>query len=242
MRTLTHILPLLLLPLVACSGGDWAVTTWGEEYIEEEIPAAAFADGCSVVYDTFALEITEAALLDGNGDVAGDVPAGRFELTTVGPQDLGAVEVRATHYGTARFVVAPADGDAVHVAGTMTCGPSSVTFDWSFDTATTYLCEPEDLTIPAGGESSTQLTIHGDHLFYDGLEAADAVIRGQAFVDADADGDGEVTLAELGDVDVASLGYSVGQYSSVTDLAGFVTFLTQTLGHVDGEGHCQVNL
>jgi hypothetical protein len=34
----------------------------------------------------------------------------------------------------------------------------------------------------------------------------------------------------------------VGQYSDVTTLADFVGFLTQTLGHVDGEGHCQVDL
>ena len=228
--------------LTACGSGDWSVNTWGEEYIEEGIPAADFEDGCSAVFNTFEVEITQAALLDGNGEIEGEVSAGRFDVTDPGPQQLGTTSVGSTFYDSARFVIAPADSDSVHAIGSLTCGADTVTFDWSFDTATTYVCEPEDLNIPSGGEASTQLTIHGDHFFYDGLEADDAVVRGQAIVDADANADGEVTLDELAEVDVASIGYAVGQYSDVTDLREFVTFLTRTLGHVDGEGHCQVDL
>ena len=180
--------------------------------------------------------------VDGNGEIEGEVSAGRFDVTDPGPQQLGTTSVGSTFYDSARFVIAPADSDSVHAIGSLTCGADTVTFDWSFDTATTYVCEPEDLNIPSGGEASTQLTIHGDHFFYDGLEADDAVVRGQAIVDADANADGEVTLDELAEVDVASIGYAVGQYSDVTDLREFVTFLTRTLGHVDGEGHCQVDL
>lgn len=96
--------------------------------------------------------------------------------------------------------------------------------------------------MPAGGEAGTELTIHGDHLFYDGLEDPDAGLQGQPIVAADADGNGVITQDELAAVDVAGLGYSVGQHSEVTDLDAFITFLTRTLGHVDGEGHCQVDL
>jgi hypothetical protein len=234
---------LALLPLLAaCGGGDWVVTTWGEEYIEEGIPSAEFEDGCEAVFDTFTVALTEAALLDGDGEVAGSVETGSFEMTEAGPQTVGTASVAATHYDTARFVVAPAGGPSVRAAGTLTCGGDAVSFDWSFETSTTYLCEPADLTVPAGGEAGTELTIHGDHFFYDGLENPDAALRGQAIVDADADGDGVVTLDELAAVDVAGLGYAVGQYSEVTDLAAFITFLTRTLGHVDSEGHCQVDL
>lgn len=242
-RTLRVPLSLCLLPLlVACGSGDWVVSTWGEDYIEEGIPAADFEDGCAVVYDTFTVELTEASLLDGDGAVAGSVGAGSFEMTEAGPQTVGSTPVAATHYDTARFVVSPAGGPSVRAAGTLTCGAESVTFDWSFDTSTTYLCEPADLTVPAGGEAGTELTIHGDHLFYDGLENPDAGLQGQPIVDADADGDGAVTQDELAAVEVAGLGYAVGQYSEVTDLDAFITFLTRTLGHVDGEGHCQVDL
>ena len=237
------LLSLLFSLSAGCGSGDWVVTTWGEEYIEQGIPDSAFDDGCSLVYDTFDITLTEAALLDGDGEVAGEIEGTQvFHMTTIGVQDVGTAAVPATHYATARFTIAPDGGDAVAVAGNLTCGGATVAFDWAFDTDTTYLCEPEALTIPAGGEQGTELTIHGDHLFYDGLENADALLRGEAILAADADGDGEVTLDELDAVDVASLGYQVGQYSEEATLGDFVSFLTRTLGHVDGEGHCQVDL
>lgn len=242
---MNRALSLILLPaLGACGSGEWVVTTWGEEYIEEEIPAAVFADGCSATYDEFQISLTEVALLDGNGDVVADVPdPGLFDLTEPGPSEVGRVSAPATHYDTVRFVLGP-DGShpSLVVGGTLTCGAEAVTFDWSFDTETVYTCAPEALTIPAGGTAQSELTIHGDHLFYDGLENPDAEVRGEAIVAADADADGEVTLAELSQVDVAPLGYRVGQYSDVTTLDAFVGFLTRTLGHIDGEGHCQVDL
>jgi hypothetical protein len=167
---------------------------------------------------------------------------------------MGELAVPADHYTAVHAVIGPAssaeaknlddpDADASLVAaGTLTCPSGAVTFDWSFTTTTTYACEPEDLTIAAGGADSSQLTVHGDHLFYDGLANDDAEVRGEAIRAADADADGEVTLAELAAIDVAGLGYQVGPYAEVTDLAAFVTFLTRTIGHIDGEGHCQVDL
>lgn len=244
--------------LSACGPGTWNVTTWGEEYIEDALPSDIFADDCTVTYESFHYGLVTAELLDGNGDVAGSVDVGTvWDLTAAGPHDVGSVEVPATTYTRARFQIAPgADaagnvddagvaalaGAAVRVVGSVTCGEDVVTFDWSFDTDTTYVCEPDGLTIAAGGDGTTELTVHGDHLFYDGLSDPEAAVRGQAIVDADADDDGVVTLEELAAVPVAPLGYSVGPYSDVEDLRAFVTFLTRTLGHVDGEGHCQVDL
>ena len=236
MRTLLLTLPLL----AACGEGTWIATTWGEDYIEQGIPASEFADGCWVEFSAFEVQITEAALLDGDGEVVGDAGVGRFELTEPGPQELGRADVAAKTYATARFRIAPTDGPSVRAAGTLSCGEDqAVGFDWAFSTDTTYVCEPTDLTLAAGGEGTTELTVHGDHLFYDGLEDPDASVRGQAILDADGDADGEVTLQELGSVSVAGLGYTVGSASEVEDLAAFVEHLTTTVGHVDGEGHCQ---
>lgn len=131
---------LALLP--ACGSGDWVVTTWGEDYIEEGIPAAEFEDGCEAAFETFTVELTQAALPDGDGEIAGSVDAGSFEMTKPGPQTVGSVAVPATHYDTARFVVSPADGPSVRAADTLTCGGQSVSFDWSFDTDTTYCVSP----------------------------------------------------------------------------------------------------
>ncbi len=227
---------------IGCGSGQWTVTTWGEDYIEQGIPADVFADGCAVVFDTFNVEITDVALLDGDDTEAATIPGRRFALTEAGPQDVGSADAPATHYDTARFAIGPSGGPSIAAAGTLTCGDTSVTFDWQFETNTTYYCEPADLTLPAGGKSVTEFTIHGDHLFYDGLENPDANVRGEAIVNADQDGDGAVTQSELAAVSVAELGYAVGQYSEVTHLADFIAFLTQTVGHVDGEGHCAVDL
>lgn len=234
--------PAMMLALTACGTGTWSVTTWGEDYLEEGIPAAEFADGCSVVFDTFEVAIAESALLDGDGDVVAEVDPVRIDVVQPGPHAVGSAEAAARYYDTARFRIAPDDsGTSIATSGTLTCGSDAVTFDWTFATDTTYLCEPTGFTLAAGGSQTTELTVHGDHLFYDGLEAEDAQVRGQAWIDADADEDGVLTLDELANVAVAPLGYTVGSQSEVEDLAAFVTHLTRTLGHVNGEGHCAVS-
>ena len=113
---------------------------------------------------------------------------------------------------------------------------------WAFSTTTAYACEPEDLTLAPGGEGRSQLTVHGDHLWYDSLISPDAELRGQPIHGADADANGDITLDELAAVPLAPTGLDVGPYSDIHDLAAYVSLLTQTLGHIDGEGHCQVDL
>ena len=258
MTNLNRITPLVaaLTLLTACGEGTWVVETWGEEYIEDGIPAADFEDGCSATFDHFVVSITEASLLDGDGEIISSAldSAVSVDVAAAGPHALGTTPAPRGSYTSARFVVAPSTavegsgselvaGHAVAAAGTVTCDGTSVTFDLTFDRATTYTCEPDGLSIPSGGEGLTQLTIHGDHLFYDDLESPDALVRGQAFVDADADADsdGILTLAELQAVSIPELGYGVGRYSDATTLDLFVDRLISTLGHVDGEGHCAVS-
>lgn len=263
-RRTSSISGLLLFALggAGCAGeGEWTMTTWGEAYIEEGIPASAFEDGCSATFDRFLVVLAERELRDGDATVVGSLEGAQvYDLALEGPHEMGAVPAPATHYDDVHVRLGPdagatagnvdaevastmaASGESVRVGGELTCGGTAVRFDWGFKTDTAYLCEPEDLTIPEGGSDATEFTVHGDHLFYDGLENADAAVRGSAIVDADADGDGSVTLEELGAVAVAPLGYDVGRYSEVTNLAEFVAFLTRTIGHVDGEGHCQVDL
>lgn len=260
MKSFFLLIATALLALGGCTGtGTWMVETWGEEYIEEGIPAAEFADGGSVMYTEFLVVISGVALVDGDGEVVaeGGDPA-VFDVTAAGPHPVTEADVPATHYDRVDFTVAPASGAvagnasddqvaamndggwSVSATGTAAIGGDIYAFEWDFDSDTTYACEP-DLTLPADGEGSTQLTIHGDHLFYDDLEDPDAEVRLQTLVDADADADGVLTRAELEAVDIASTGYGVGQQSQVTDLWGYVEHLTRTLGHIDGEGHCQVD-
>ncbi len=254
----------LLTPILWTSGctgsGTWAVETWGEEYIEEEIPAADVDDGYTIVFDEFLVAMSGVALVDGNGDEVATIDSQQvFDMAQAGPHAVGDADVPATFYDHVDMVLSPAsdavagnatdaqlawmndNGLSVSASGSATLGGDTFTFAWDFDTSTHYACEP-DLTIADGGEGSTQLTIHGDHLFYDDLEDPDAGVAFQALADADGDGDGdgEITRAELEAVDLATTGYGVGQYSEVTDLWTFVSHLTRTLGHIDGEGHCHV--
>ena len=121
---------------------------------------------------------------------------------------------------------------------------------WGFPINTLYeKCEHPDLgegvTVPNGGEETVQLTIHGDHLFFDDLQSPDAKMRFDAIAAADKAGilgaDGQVTLEELALVDLTELPpeqYGTGGASNVRTLRDFVTALVRTVGHYRGEGEC----
>jgi len=250
----------VFLVLAACAGeGEWSLNTWGEDYIEEEIPSEEFADSCSATFDEFLVGMTGLGLIDGNGEFAATIDGALvFDVSQKGPHLVGTSPAPVGLYPTVEGRIAPSsdlaagnasaeqvarlvdNGWSVAARGAITCGSDTVTFDWGFATDTTYTCDPEGLEVARGGAASSELTIHGDHFFYDGLEDPDAGVRGQALVDADANADGVLTLEELEGVDIAPLGYTVGQFGEVRDLRQFVTHLTSTLGHIDGEGHCAV--
>ena len=98
------------------------------------------------------------------------------------------------------------------------------------------------VAVPTSGTASLQVTFHGDHLYYDDLENPEARTRFDAIAAADADGDHNVTLDELGAVQLTSLPmtqYNAGPVPNVRTLRDFVTYLVSTVGHFNGEGHCQ---
>lgn len=166
-------------------------------------------------------------------------PAPRSATTLVGGVSEADAELMAS------------GGYHVYAEGTLTGGGSSKRFAWGFGVPTKLdECEAEldgkrqrGALVPAGGSDSIELTIHGDHFFYDDLQASDAVLRGEALAQADADDDGMITLEELAAVrlvDLPAEQYGVGGVSSVDDLGAFVRFLSRTLGHFRGEGECFV--
>jgi hypothetical protein len=105
------------------------------------------------------------------------------------------------------------------------------------------------VVVTNGGTDAVQLTVHGDHLFYDDLEAPTAQRRFDAIACADADANGDVTLEELGKASLlpdssaadpacrARPAYRPGS-QSVNDLGGFVRALARTTGHYRGVGEC----
>ena len=120
---------------------------------------------------------------------------------------------------------------------------STIILEWGFETDTEYgNCHATD-KVPDGGVGIMQITIHGDHLFMDSLVEMEPSLRFDPIAAADADADGRVTLEELAQVSGTAFEaldhYDVAPDSQIDDLRAYVTYLATTIGHIDGEGHCE---
>lgn len=248
--------------------GQVRVTTWGEEFIEQGIGAEEFEDGSAVRFDRFLVHVGGFSA-HGPAGTVGDDRSWLVNLVTPGPHELSTFEAPSGQYDEVAYTVSPLTDAAllhgsateddrtllaagpygVYVEGEATRDGSSYRFAWGFQDETVYArCQQEidgrlrpGFDVGVGGTTPVELTIHGDHLFYDDLASEDAVLRFAAMAEADADGDGEVTLEELATVSLVDLPagrYGTGNFGDVDDLGAFVRALMRTLGHFNGEGHC----
>jgi len=252
--------------------GAVAFTTWGEEYIEVGIPATELEDGWAVTFDKFLVVIANVKVAEG-GTVGGEMktskvfnhvvpkPKAVIELKDLAAQPWTAVSYEispatsATELGEgateADKALVVGGGYSIYVEGKATKGAETKTFKWGFSTKTLLdKCkgevsgkEVDGVVVTSGGTDAVELTIHGDHFFYDDLQSPDAKLRFQNLADADADKNGEVTLAELEASKLSRLPkengpYGTGTASDVLDLRAFQTGLSRTVGHFRGEGEC----
>lgn len=188
------------------------------------------------------------------------------------PKTLASYELGAREWPNVSYQVGPITADAqagdlataedvallqgaqasVHVEGAAT-SPTGVqkTFKWSFSPATLFEgChgvqdgkEVEGVLVTNGGTQEVELTVHGDHMFYDDLQSEEGGPRFQAFADADVNGDGEITLAELDLVPLYAIPvekgtFGTGALGNVNTLGQYVRTLARTIGHYRGEGSC----
>jgi hypothetical protein len=279
------VLTLLAGLATACSsstdstsgGGDGqgtaAFTTYGEDYIEQEIPASEFEDAWSVKYDRFLIAIHDVSVAEeGKGPAAlmgeskvfdmhkpGDKPVITFPNLPgkpythvsyrIGPPNAASLPSEGATAADKDLLTA--GGFGVYVEGSLSKDGVTKTFKWGFTTNTLYdRCEgelsgkkTEGVVVTNGGTDLVQLTIHGDHLFYDDLQAANAKVRGGNIAAADANNDNVITLEELGAVKLTSIAkengsYGTGSAANINDLRTFVEALSRTLGHFRGEGEC----
>lgn len=240
-------------------------TTWGEAFIEEGIPAASFEDGWSVKFTKFLVIVKEITVTDAANAIGSNQPGAKaFDLVKKGPVEIYASTVPVKTWDVVRFSIAPdANAEASNiepgdlallktraasliVIGSATKSGVTKTFEWNFTHNTVYdNCERADgmgkgLVALPGRELTVQLTMHGDHLFYDQL-TGDAKLRFDAFANADANNDNKVTLDEVQAVQLTSL--PAGQYgtagaANVRNLRDFMTQNSRSIGHFDGEGEC----
>jgi hypothetical protein len=259
---------LLFSTLTACGGvGQLSLTAWGEDFIEQELPATNFEDGFSVKYTKFLVVLKDFTLATKTGK-QGPSQSGALvvDLTKPGPIELQAfTELEAIKWDEVSYGLGPAasatgvgavsaadvetmksTGSALWVEGTLSKGGTTKSFSWKFATDTHFSsCTSPDygegVTVPTGGTVTVELTIHGDHLWYDDLQSPDAKLRGTAIAGADANADGVITQQELAAVQLTSLPlgqYGTGGASNVKTLDDFVRELGRTVGHFRGEGEC----
>ncbi|MCA9712534.1 MAG: hypothetical protein KDK70_42290 [Myxococcales bacterium] len=252
--------PLVVLALVAsaCSTEpartSLRITAWGEDYIEQGIPAEVLSDGWAISFDRFLVAIDAV-------DMEGTPLPGAFVVDLTQPSmgeghALGEVLVPAEDHPHLSFEIHPVteaqaisaseddrtqlldEGLSMLVEGEATRGGETIGFSWGFATSTRYHECHGAADLADDPDPSSQLTIHADHLFYDDLDSEEPNVAFDLVASADADGDGEVTPAELRAVDISTqTRYQVGS-RDITDLWGFIETQTGTVGHIDGEGHC----
>ncbi|HEU4534996.1 MAG TPA: hypothetical protein VFS00_12805 [Polyangiaceae bacterium] len=279
-RPLLCLVAALPLALAACGGdddvegggapGSVTFTTYGEDDIEQQIPAADVADGWTITYDKFLIVLGNVKVAAASGEVGGQMSGlTLFNMKAPGDKAVASFDVAARTWDEVSYQIGPYDASAalgpgatdadraffsapnasVYVAGSAAKGGVTKTFKWLFTKPTAFeRCEGEKDTrfvvgavVTSGATDEIQLTIHGDHLFYDDLQSPDALLRFDPLAAADANGDNEVTLDELRAVKLADL--TVGTYGTgsadINDLGAFVEALSQTVGHFRGEGECK---
>lgn len=258
--------------------GTLSFTTWGEEYIEEGIPAdpaeGGFVDGWTVRYDKFLVNFRNIVVAAQSGEPAIGMEGSRlFDNTAAGVKpiiDFRGIPARA--WERVSYEIAPvtvgtelmpgtteADKDLM-LAGGYSLFASGIArkeqlekrFAWGFASGAHYgECASEvdgrdrqGVVLTNGATLEVQLTTHGDHLFYDRLQASpdpsvETSLRFDALAAADGNGDGEVTLEELTATPLDVRLYDPSGLGAV-NYGAFVSQLARTVGHFRGEGECSV--
>lgn len=264
------------------SGGEGKLsfTTWGEDYVQDEIPpdskeVTGFVDGWSVKYTKFLVNFQNIQVADVKGHQAASMEGSMlFDNHVKGVKsiiDFDGVEAKAwelVSYAIAPVTAATELSDSVskadkqlmldggfsfYVDATATREDVTKHYAWGFAIGTRYSeCHSEQagkdeagVVVTNNSEVEVQLTTHGDHLYYDRLQASpdpaiSTSLRFDTLAAADKDEDGELTLDEL---DAAPLNvrlYDPSGLGAATQGA-FVSSLARTIGHFRGEGECTIS-
>lgn len=129
-----------------------------------------------------------------------------------------------------------------------------IAFEWAVSVPTSFgPCEVDGLpgvSVPEGGTATVAVTLHGDHLFFNGFPTGTegGITRlAQLWADADLDIDGELTRSELESLTPSDMPefderYQVGGTPLVLDsLWTYARAQLSTQGHMDGEGECPID-
>lgn len=249
---------MLLLGSACAPEQELELRIYGEEYVEERIPPEDFVDGWSVTFERFLVSVREVSVVATKGaspvallesplvvDLARE-SGGEGHVLSTGTAALeedATLTYRIAFHQDAKPASSMADldveplldgGCSLFVDGTAVRAEEERSFSWCFKSDTTY----SECALATDEGFDTQITVHADHLFYDDLDAEDPNVAFDLIAAADADGDGVVTQAELEATDItAEDRYQVGG-RAITHLWAYLEAQTGTVGHINGEGHC----
>ncbi len=113
----------------------------------------------------------------------------------------------------------------------------------------------QGVSIPSGGSQTLTLTLHGDHLFFNGFPAGTegGVSRlAQWLADCDLNVDGEVTTQELASIELSALSEIDERFQLTSNdddqpplaegsALDYVIAQLKTQGHINGEGECAID-
>jgi hypothetical protein len=181
------------------------------------------------------------------------VAEGRWDKVGYDQAYVTASSVAAPGTAAADVTAMAGVGASLWVAGSITKGARTVTFDWPLKSGVAWSdCGPEmgdkGFAVPAGGTVQVKATIHGDHWFFnnfpEGTETTDRLAEWVATVDTMTGADGKVSVDDLKAVPAAMV-FPAGMYSlsnqlgePITTALDFVQTQARTIGHLQGEGEC----
>ncbi len=186
----------------------------------------------------------------------GALPEGRYSLEYTMPVATAEM-TRDESVPQADFDRMVAEGCSYLIRGTATNGARTIALDLCLDAEASYDCssmEGMEGIVVSAGSTTTFLTVHGDHMFFNGFPDGDEgtiVRRGSwlALVDDATGADGTIDAADLEATPISVLptsdyvltGAPTVEGAAVTNMALYVRAQLSTQGHLNGEGECLAN-
>lgn len=235
----------------------WSVTF--DKYIAAfgSVHIHAMARGGTDIHSTANLVI-DLRTIPETGRVVrtGSAPEGRYSFEYDMPVATAALE-RDSSVSQADFDRMVAQGCSYLIAGTATNGARSIDFDFCLDAEAVYECSSTDGMegiLVSAGSSTAFITVHGDHLFFNGFPAGDegVVMRRAgwlALVDDATGADGTVDDDDLETTPISILpaseyaltGAPTVEGMAITNMSLYARAQLSTQGHLNGEGECLAN-
>lgn len=233
---------LLCCALMGCQSGAWSLVVEADPTITPPREPA-----CVLSVDRLFVVVQERALLDEAGEpTSQSLVSWGVDVLDGGPSP--SLQVDRPRHAALRVGVGPPGtrvqgllDDAMidvfrereagmRVTGRLDCG-RIVRWSWDLPGPMMQRCTSTTLDVPRGPVTDIGWSVSPRALFADDLDAPlDAPPVLTAFSTADVDLDGDLTLEELAQVDVAPLGYRGGGASPPRDLAAWVAARSERIG------------